>query len=160
MKDIGMLIVSLGIILIGAEAFTNGIEWLGQRLNLGAGAVGSILAAVGTALPETLVPIIAFLGRGMDTDGSDIGIGAILGAPFMLATLAFFITGLAALLFRRKNRPLQLDTKVVQRDLEFFLFVYTMAILASFLPNQLLKNGAALATSFSLRNLCIPDLTR
>ena len=144
MKDIGMLIVSLGIILIGAEAFTNGIEWLGQRLKLGAGAVGSILAAVGTALPETLVPIIAFLGSGMDTDGSDIGIGAILGAPFMLATLAFFITGLAALLFRQRNRPLQLDTKVVQRDLEFFLFVYTLAILASFLPNQLLKNGAAL----------------
>ena len=139
-----MLIVSLGIILIGAEAFTNGIEWLGQRLKLGAGAVGSILAAVGTALPETMVPIIAFLGGGVGTEGSDIGIGAILGAPFMLATLAFFITGLTALLFRRKNLPLLLDVKVVQRDLRFFLMVYTMAILASFLPNQLLKNGAAL----------------
>lgn len=144
MRDIGMLIVSLGIILIGAEAFTNAIEWLGQRLKLGAGAVGSILAAVGTALPETMVPIIAFLGGGVGTEGCDIGIGAILGAPFMLATLAFFITGLAALLFRRRNLSLLLDAKVVQRDLEFFLFVYSMAILASFLPNQLLKNGAAL----------------
>ncbi len=145
MKDIGLLIVSLGIILIGAEAFTNGIEWLGQRLKLGAGAVGSILAAVGTALPETLVPIMAFLSGGVGTEASDIGIGAILGAPFMLGTLAFFITGFTALLFRRKNLPLLLDAKVVQRDLEFFLFVYTMAILASFLPNQLLKNGAVLA---------------
>lgn len=145
LRDIGMLIMSLGIILIGAEAFTNGIEWLGQRLKLGAGAVGSILAAVGTALPETMVPIMAFLGGGVGTEGSDIGIGAILGAPFMLATLAFFITGLTALLFRRKNLPLLLDAKVVQRDLEFFLFVYTLAILASFLPNQLLKNGTALA---------------
>ncbi|MDR3543495.1 MAG: sodium:calcium antiporter [Desulfosporosinus sp.] len=145
MKDIGLLIVSLGIILIGAEAFTNGIEWLGQRLKLGAGAVGSILAAVGTALPETMVPIMAFLGGGVGTEGSDIGIGAILGAPFMLATLAFFITGLTALLFRRKNLPLLLDAKVVRRDLQFFLLVYTMAILASFLPNQLLKDGAALA---------------
>lgn len=145
MKDIGMLIVSLGIILIGAEAFTNGIEWLGQRLKLGAGAVGSILAAVGTALPETMVPIMAFLGGGVGTEGSDIGIGAILGAPFMLATLAFFITGLTALLFRRKNLPLLLDVKVVQRDLKFFLIVYAMAILASFLPNQLVKDGAALA---------------
>ena len=144
MRDIGLLIVSLSIILIGAEAFTNGIEWLGQRLKLGAGAVGSILAAVGTALPETMVPIIAFLGGGVGTEGSDIGIGAILGAPFMLATLAFFITGLTALLFRRKNLPLLLDAKVVQRDLKFFLIVYSMAILASFLPNQLLKNGAAL----------------
>lgn len=145
MRDIGLLIVSLGIILIGAEAFTNGIEWLGQKLKLGAGAVGSILAAVGTALPETMVPIMAFFGGGVGTEGSDIGIGAILGAPFMLATLAFFITGFTALLFRRRNLPLLLDAKVVQRDLGFFLIVYTMAILASFLPNQLLKNGAALA---------------
>ena len=145
MRDIGLLIVSLGVILIGAEAFTNGIEWLGQKLKLGAGAVGSILAAVGTALPETMVPIMAFLSGGAGQEGSDIGIGAILGAPFMLATLAFFITGLTALLFRRKNLPLMLDAKVVRHDIAFFLTVYTTAILASFLPNQLLKNGVALA---------------
>lgn len=145
MGDIAVLIVSLGVILIGAEAFTNGIEWLGQRLKLGAGAVGSILAAVGTALPETMVPIIAIFGLGKGTEGADIGIGAILGAPFMLATLAFFITGFAALLFRRKNRPLRLEAKVVRRDLKFFLIVYTMAILASFLSNQVFKNGMAWA---------------
>ena len=144
MSDIGLLLVSLAIILIGAEAFTNGIEWLGSRLMLGAGAVGSILAAVGTALPETMVPIMAFLGGGVGTEGSDIGIGAILGAPFMLATLAFFITGLAALLFRRKNAPLLVEAKVVQRDLKFFIIIYSMAIIASFLPSQGLKNGAAL----------------
>lgn len=145
MRDIAVLLVSLGVILIGAEAFTNGIEWLGQRLKLGAGAVGSILAAVGTALPETMVPIIAILGMGKSTEGADIGIGAIIGAPFMLATLAFFITGLAALLFRRNNRPLLLEAKVVRRDLKFFLIVYTMAIFASFLSNQVLKNGVAWA---------------
>ncbi|MFH0959112.1 MAG: sodium:calcium antiporter, partial [Pseudomonadota bacterium] len=145
LRDIAMLLVSLGVILIGAEAFTNGIEWLGQRLKLGAGAVGSILAAVGTALPETMVPIIAIFGLGKGTEGADIGIGAILGAPFMLATLAFFITGLAALLFRRTNRPLRLDAKVVRRDLRFFLIVYTMAIFASFLSDKDVKNGVAVA---------------
>jgi Ca2+/Na+ antiporter len=145
LKDIGLLLISLGIILLGAEGFTNGVEWLGRKLKLGAGAVGSILAAVGTALPETMVPIMAFLGGGEGTKGSEIGIGAILGAPFMLATLAFFITGLAVLLFRGRNNPLLLDAKVVKHDLEFFLIVYTMAILASFLPTQTLKNGAAWA---------------
>ena len=145
LSDIALLLVSLGIILSGAEAFTNGIEWLGQRLKLGDGAVGSILAAVGTALPETMIPIIAIFGIGKETEGADIGIGAILGAPFMLATLAFFITGFAALLFRRNNRPLLLNTKVVQRDLKFFLIVYSMAIFASFLPSQELKNGVAWA---------------
>jgi cation:H+ antiporter len=143
LSDIGMLILSLGIILIGAEAFTNSIEWLGKKLNLGAGAVGSLLAAVGTALPETIVPIIAFLGFREGTEGSDIGIGAILGAPFMLATLAFFITGMAALLFRRSNNPLKLDAKVVHRDLQFFLIVYSVAIFSSFLGNQFYKNLAA-----------------
>lgn len=149
LSDIAMLLISLGVILIGAEAFTNGIEWLGQKLKLGDGAVGSILAAVGTALPETLVPIIAIFGIGKETGGVDIGIGAMIGAPFMLATLAFFITGLAALLFRRSNRPLSLDKKVVQRDLQFFLIVYTLAIFASFLPNQELKNGVAWALILS-----------
>ena len=144
MRDIGLLIISLGIILIGAEAFTNGIEWLGRRLKLGAGAVGSIFAAVGTALPETMVPIMAILGGGVGPEGAEIGIGAILGAPFMLATVAFFITGVAALFFRRRNVPLRLDAKVVKHDLKFFLIVYSLAILASFLPTQTLKNGAAM----------------
>lgn len=144
MEDVAILILSLGIILIGAEGFTNGVEWLGQRLNLGAGAVGSILAAVGTALPETMVPVIAFLGGGGEQK-AEVGIGAILGAPFMLSTLAFFIAGLSVLIFRRHNRPLLLDRSVLQRDLSFFLIVYSVAILASFLPNHFLKILAALA---------------
>ena len=49
------------IILLGAELFTNGIEWFGRKLDLAEGAVGSVLAAVGTALPETMIPIIAIL---------------------------------------------------------------------------------------------------
>lgn len=143
MRDIAVLLISLGIILIGAEAFTNGIEWLGKRLKLGAGAVGSIFAAVGTALPETMVPIMAIIG-GVGPEGAEIGVGAILGAPFMLATVAFFITGFSALLFRRNNRPLRLDSQVVSHDLKFFIIVYSIAVLASFLPDDSLKNAAAL----------------
>lgn len=139
MGDIALLIISLGIILVGAELFTNAIEWFGKRLNLGAGAVGSVLAAVGTALPETMVPVIAILGGGGGSSDHEVGIGAILGAPFMLATLAFFISGLAVLLFRRHNRPMLLDARVVRRDLSFFLIVYSVAALASFLPHHSLK---------------------
>lgn len=144
MGDYALLILSLGVILTGAEGFTNGVEWLGKRLKLGAGAVGSILAAVGTALPETMVPVIAFLGAAQDGKmASQVGVGAILGAPFMLATLALFISGLATLVFRRDNRPLLLDSGVVTRDLGFFLVVYGLAALASFLPRGL-KNLSAL----------------
>ena len=53
------LVLCLGVILLGSKIFTNGIEWLGTRLNLAEGVVGSVLAAVGTALPETMIPLIA-----------------------------------------------------------------------------------------------------
>ncbi|RJE47727.1 MULTISPECIES: sodium:calcium antiporter [unclassified Dehalobacter] len=138
MIDIIFLVVSLGIILLGAEVFTNGIEWLGRKLNLGEGAVGSIFAAVGTALPETLIPILAIL-TSSGASGHDIGIGAILGAPFMLGTLAFFVTGIAVLIFRRTNRPMYIHPEVIERDLKFFLIVYSLAIVASFLPTHSLK---------------------
>jgi cation:H+ antiporter len=83
------------------------VEILGGRLNLGQGAVGSVLAAVGTALPETMIPVVAilaavFAGRNPETAG-EIGIGAILGAPFMLATLAMFVVGASGLYFRGRR---------------------------------------------------------
>lgn len=137
MKEIILLIFSLGVILLGAEIFTNAIEWLGRKLKLGEGAVGSIFAAVGTALPETIIPVIAIVSHG--TGGHDVGIGAILGAPFMLGTLAFFIAGLSVFIFRRSNKPMLITPRVMQRDLKFFLIVYSMAILASFLPSYSFK---------------------
>ena len=74
--------IALGVIVVAASLFTNAVEILGGRLSLGQGAVGSVLAAVGTALPETMIPIVAilaavFAGRDPETAG-EIGIGAIL----------------------------------------------------------------------------------
>src|ERR671910_2055394 len=100
--DILILFIALGIILLGAELFTNGIEWFGRKLELAEGAVGSVLAAVGTALPETMIPIIAILFS-TGEHSEEIGIGAILGAPFMLATLAMFVTGVAVMVQARKR---------------------------------------------------------
>src|SRR5919199_424094 len=81
---------------------------MGDRLHLGAGAVGSVLAAVGTALPETMIPVVAILGALIVGSGSaaagEIGIGAILGAPFLLATLALFVVGAAALGYKRRRQ--------------------------------------------------------
>ncbi len=130
--DIILLVLGLGIILAGAELFTNAVEWLGKRLGLNQGAIGSVLAAVGTAMPETLVPIIALVFGG-GASSHDIGIGAILGAPFMLSTLAFFITGLAIVIFSRNGRrprKVTADAAVMRRDLGFFILVYVVVVLA------------------------------
>jgi len=77
---------SLLVILGGAELFTNGVEWIGEGFGLSEGVVGSVLAAVGTALPETILPLVAILSG--HAGGEEIGIGAILGAPFLHYALA------------------------------------------------------------------------
>ena len=97
-----LLALSLLVILAGAELFTNGIEWIGEGFGLSEGAVGSVLAAVGTALPETLLPLVAILS-GNDT-GEEIGTGAILGAPFMLTTLAMVVIAVTVLVTARGGR--------------------------------------------------------
>lgn len=132
--DLGLpLIEALGalvVILAGCELFTNGIEWVGSKLSLSKGVVGSVLAAVGTALPETLIPIVAIVFIRGDA-ANDIGIGAILGAPFMLATLAFFVTGISVLAFRRRRAAgtsMAVHEDTLGQDLAYFLGVYIVAV--------------------------------
>ena len=142
--DLVLLVVSLAIILVAAELFTNGIEWLGHRLNLAEGAVGSVLAAVATAMPETLIPVIAILGPVISGTPSEtshaIGLGAILGAPFMLSTLAMFVTGIAIVIFARRGRrgtEMRINVKILGRDVGFFIVGYGIAIGTAFLPEPL-----------------------
>jgi cation:H+ antiporter len=135
--DLLVLAGAFVVILLGAELFTNGIEWFGRKLELAEGAVGSVLAAVGTALPETMIPIIAILTGGGSGASHGIGVGAILGAPFMLSTLAMFVTGVAVLVVGR-NRPkrdgMPVDTAVLAHDMRYFGIAYAIAIAAAFLP--------------------------
>jgi cation:H+ antiporter len=143
--DLLLLLGSLAVILVAAELFTNGIEWFGHKLNLAEGAVGSVLAAVATAMPETLIPVIAILGPvilgGTATESAQaVGVGAILGAPFMLSTLAMFVTGVAIVIFARRGRrgtDMRVNTRVLGRDVAFFVVGYGVAIGTAFLPAEL-----------------------
>jgi len=127
--DAFLLLVSFAVILAGALLFTNAVEWLGHRLGLGEGAVGSVLAAVGTAMPETLIAIVALLGAEPGAD--QVAIGAIVGAPFLLATLAMGLVGLFAYLYReRRAQGLRLDAHrpTLERDLVFFLVFFALSL--------------------------------
>ena len=131
--DLLILLVSFLVILAGAELFTNGIEWFGHKLGLAEGAVGSVLAAVGTALPETMIPIIAILFAGGE-HSAEIGVGAILGAPFMLATLAMFVTGVAVVVqarHRESGDVMPVDPRVLGADIRTFVITYGLAITAA-----------------------------
>lgn len=141
------LIIALIIVLAAAELFTNAVEWLGCKMHFTEGAVGSILAAVGTAMPETMIPIIAIILGNNQAAAEEIGVGAILGAPFMLATLAMFVTGMAAVLFKYKGSyrsHMLVDKEVMSRDLRFFLIVYCIAIAAAFVKWHPVKLVVAL----------------
>jgi cation:H+ antiporter len=117
--DGALLLASFAMIVTGAIVFTNAVEWTGVRMDLGHGAVGSVLAAVATALPESLIPAIAII-KGSEGDG--IAIGAIIGAPFLLATLAMAVCGLAAVIFRarRERAALALDRPGMTQDVLVF----------------------------------------
>lgn len=133
-------------IILACIIFTNAIEHLGEALNLSEGAVGSVLAAVGTALPETIVPIVAILGAYMTGGdihvGHEIGIGGILGAPFLLGTLAFFVIGFSVVFFTKQGkRGLEIPTNpnIMFRDFKYFAIGYYISIASSFLPWHLAK---------------------
>jgi cation:H+ antiporter len=129
MSSAVLLPASFAILLAGALLFTNAIEWFGSMLNLGEGAVGSILAAVATALPESLIPVVAIIGG--ERGSKDVAVGAIIGAPLLLATIAMALVGVAALLYRGR-RPQGLSLSVhpptLERDLAFFIGCLAVAL--------------------------------
>jgi cation:H+ antiporter len=133
------LVLSAVAIVVAAALFTNAVEILGERLNLGQGAVGSLLAAVGTALPETMIPVVAIVASfftGSSAAG-DIGVGAILGAPFLLATLAIFVAGASALVFRRRRESdddVIIDKGTAKRDVLCFLVFFSLGAGAGIVP--------------------------
>ncbi|HJT22778.1 MAG TPA: hypothetical protein VJ746_20055 [Nitrospira sp.] len=144
----GLLFIASIVITLGACAlFTNAVEWLGKRLNLSEGAVGSVLAAIGTTLPETSIPVVAiFFGTGQEK--AEVGLGAILGAPFMLSTLVIPILAALLVIYASvgKRDPLfKLKYNDVTVDLSFFAVAYTVALVCALIPSRLFHILAALA---------------
>src|ERR1700709_451325 len=130
-----LLLLSFAVVLAGALLFTNAVEWAGHVRERGEAAVGSVLAAVGTAMPETLIAIVALLS--VDAGSEDVAIGAIVGAPFLLATLAMGLVGLFAYLYRDKREQgmrLEVHRPTLERDLIFFLVLFALAGLLSWGP--------------------------
>lgn len=132
-----LLLLALVVILAGAELFTNSLEHVGQRFRLSEGLVGSVFAAVATALPETVVPVIAVFFGGSDlTVREDIGVGAILGSPLMLVTLAMALIALFTGAKRGWRTELKPELSGMIRDLGYFLVAYMIAFLGLYVPRE------------------------
>ncbi|MFF5564678.1 sodium:calcium antiporter [Streptomyces sp. NPDC012623] len=141
-----LLIVCAVAIYLSCEWFVNAVEWLGERLRVGRMAVGTILAAFGTALPESVVTLVA-VTTGATDEAKDIGVGAAMGGPLALATVAYGVTGTMLLLKRRRERREALaavgaapsapagealgdarDMKRLAKDQKWFLPIFTVKV--------------------------------
>ncbi|OIO56158.1 MAG: sodium:proton exchanger [Alphaproteobacteria bacterium CG_4_10_14_0_2_um_filter_63_37] len=147
MGDVGLLLAALVLILAMAELFTNALEHMGDRMGLSEGVTGSVFAAVGTAMPETIVPLYAILAGGAAAEVNEaIGIGAILGAPFMLATVALGLLALATYKSRGWRGDFHPEPTGLRRDLIFFFLAFVPAVGASLLePGNPLRWAVAFA---------------
>lgn len=136
-----MFLASVVVTLGGCALFTNGIEWLGKRLKVPEGVVGSVFAAIGTTLPETSIPIIAiFFGAGEGR--TEVGLGAILGAPFMLSTLVLpILAGLLMVYARlgKRQAVFQVDYREIRVDVQFFLVAYGLGMACVFVSSSIVR---------------------
>jgi cation:H+ antiporter len=126
---LALLLLGFGAVLAGALLFTNAVEWAGSRAGLGVGAVGTLLAGVSTAVPESAIPVLAVLRD--DPRADEVAVGAIIGAPFMLATVAMALVGLTAVAYagrREQGRSLRVHQPTLRRDLLVFLLAFTVAL--------------------------------
>ncbi|MEO8804303.1 MAG: sodium:calcium antiporter [Rudaea sp.] len=125
-----LLLCSAVVIYLACEYFVNGVEWVGRKLAVGRRATGSILAAFGTALPESVVTFIAVV-FGTTPEQKSIGVGAALGGPLVLATIAYAMVGVTLLLYRRRlpNTDVVRDEfKRLSQDQGWFLIIFVVKI--------------------------------
>jgi cation:H+ antiporter len=126
-----LFFLSAGAIYVASEYFVNGIEWFGRRLNLGATAVGSVLAAFGTALPESAVTLFA-VAFGDDPAQKNLGVGAAMGGPLVLSTLAYAVVGLALMAnhgrLKRTSYRIEVNYMRLRRDQVDFLLVFALKV--------------------------------
>jgi cation:H+ antiporter len=129
-----LLLGSAALIYVGCEFFVNGVEWVGQKLGIAQNAVGTVLAAFGTALPESVVTFVAVV-MGTSSEAKDVGVGAALGGPLVLATVAYAATGWSILLFRRRRSQggkLLIDGGRLARDQVAFLVIFVVKVVLGF----------------------------
>jgi len=128
--NVALLLGSAAVIYFACEFFVNGVEWVGRRLSVGSTATGTILAAFGTALPESVVTFVAVAFGGSHAQ-KDIGVGAALGGPLVLATVAYAVVGVVLLVGRQplKATPdVRRQFKRLSRDQGWFLGIFVVKI--------------------------------
>jgi cation:H+ antiporter len=125
-----LLLASAAVIYFSCEFFVNGVEWLGRKLAVGQKATGTILAAFGTALPESVVTLVA-VAFPSGPSSKELGVGAALGGPLALSTIAYATVGVVLLLTRRRladTGEIRDEFRRLSRDQGWFLLIFVFKI--------------------------------
>jgi len=127
-----LLLAAAAVIYLSCEAFVNGVEWLGMKLGLTETATGTLLAAFGTALPESVVTLVAS-AFGTTPAQKDIGVGAALGGPLALSTVAYGVVAIVLLanakrLGRGTDPRVEVDSASLRQDQLWFLAIFVFKI--------------------------------
>jgi cation:H+ antiporter len=120
--DLGTFALSLAVLLVAARFFTTSAERIGLALGMSPFAIGVLIVAAGTSLPEMVSSVIA-VTQGM----SEIVVGNVLGANLSNLLLVTAVVALAA------PRQVRLGDQYIMIDLHYLL-------------------GAALVLALSLRD--------
>ena len=129
MMTLILFLASAVVIYLACEFFVNGVEWVGQRANVSQNATGTILAAFGTALPESVVTFTAVV-FGTSPAERDLGVGAAVGGPLVLSTIAYAVVGLTlmgAVRASSRSRVIDTDRRRLARDQGWFLLIFLAA---------------------------------
>jgi len=129
------LLAWAALIYLSCEYFVNGIEWVGLRWGVTESAVGSVLAAFGTALPESVITFVAVV-LGHSPAAGQIGIGAAIGGPLVLSTIAYAVVGACVLAFGRRTRGPTLGSADLGRlagDQTWFLVIFAAKVALGFI---------------------------
>lgn len=125
-----IMIISALIIYFSCELFVNGIEWVGKAFNISQSAVGSVLAAFGTALPESIVTFIAVV-FGVNASQKDIGVGAALGGPLVLSTIGYAFIGICIIIFsdwRKVGSCINVNVQKLAKDQIWFMCIFVFKV--------------------------------
>jgi cation:H+ antiporter len=123
--EIVLIIVSIAVVLWGADRFTDGASGLARHLKISELVIGLTVVALGTSLPEFMVSFMSVL-RG----SSDMSVGNIIGSNVFNILV---ILGASAMM-----RPLKVEKSLLSRDLPICIaasvllavFAFTKGVIA------------------------------
>lgn len=134
--DIILIIVSMAIVLKGADLLTEGSTIVARRFNMPEMLIGMTIVAFGTSMPELCVSMASAIGG-----TPDMAVGNVVGSNIFNM---FLIIGVCSII-----HPMSVPMDTIKRDLPF-AFVATLMLIAMLYDGTLARwEGVVMTVAFA-----------